>query len=304
MTRIWTIERAEGAVKAAFFSRSILTPDGPEHIWLRFTQIREAVTANEGKIGDRTLSRTLKSLLTSGQLKRREEGKAALYGLVIPKPALVKAFARAEGAAVEAAGTVGGWGDGSEGWAVFGVPENVPRKYRGKLRTECLRHQSFLRDILDEILGEYVDSVLQPARRRVSRKTYRAGEKGLDDLLEIQLLGIEGVVYSSRIWQLVEKTVPGTLDAFRKTVLPGVTPEIPVGEGVALVVSKLGGVPIEEVRPEVERELGRVQRRVEAAAAAVRPLWESLTKAEQERASRRLQAASTMAAALTSIVHA
>jgi len=304
MARIWTIERAEGAVKAAFFSRSVLTPDGPEKVWLRFTQIRDAVSANEGKIGDRTLSRTLKSLLSSGQLTRREEGKAALYGLVIPKPALVKAFARAEGAAIESAGAIGGWGDGSEGWAVFGVPESVPHKYRGLLRAECLRHRASLRDVLDDVLSEYIDSVLRPARKRVSRNVYKAGAKGINDLLEIQLLGIEGVTYSSRIWQLVESTVPGTLNAFRKTVIPGVTPEIPLGEGVALVVSKIGGVPIEEVRQEVEKELGQVQKRVEAAAASFKPLWESLTHAEQERASRRLQAASTMTAALTSVVHA
>lgn len=298
------MERAEGAVKAAFFSRSVLTPGGPEKFWLRFTQIRDAVSADEGKIGDRTLSRTLKSLLSSGQLKKREEGKASLYGLVIPKPALVKAFAHAEGAGVEWAGTIGGWGDGSEGWAVFGVPEGVPRKYRSRLRKECLRHQASLREVLDEVLSEYVDAVLRPARKRVLPKVYKAGEKGLARLLEIQLLGIEGVAYSSRIWQLVERTVPGTLAAFRKTMFPGVSPEIPVGEGIALVISKLGSVPIESVRPEVEIELGRLQKQVEEAAASVGPLWESLTHSEQERASRRLHTASTMTAALTSVVHA
>ena len=302
--KFWTLEKAEGAVKAAFFSRSVLTPGGPEKVWLRFTQIRDAVSAGEGKIGDRTLSRALKSLLNSSQLKKRQEGRASLYGLVIPRSALVNAFARAEGAAVESAGAIGGWGDGSEGWAVFGVPEGVPRKYRGRLKTECLRHQTSLREVLRRCPSEYVNSVLRPARKRLPRKVYKAGEKGILNLLEIQLFGIEGVAYSSRMWQLVEKTVPGTLAAFRKTMLPNISPEIPVGEGIALVLSKLGGVPIEEVRQEVERELGRLQKRAEAAAASVKPLWEALTHAEQERASRRLQAASAMTATLTSVVHA
>ena len=162
--KFWTIEKAQGAVKATFFSRSVLTPGGPEKVWLRFTQIRDAVSASEGKIGDRTLSRALKSLLNSRELNRRQEGRASLYALVIPKSAFVIALAHAEGAAVESAGAIGGWGDGSEGWAVFGVPKDVPHKYRGRLRRECLRHQTSLREVLDDVLSEYVDSVLRRPR--------------------------------------------------------------------------------------------------------------------------------------------
>jgi hypothetical protein len=304
MAKLWTIERAEGAVKAAFFSRSVLTPAEEGDVWLRFTEIRSAVSVGEGPIGDRTLSRALRSLLSSGQLKHRREGRASLYGLVISRTARVQAISRAEAAAIELSGAIGGWGDGSAGWSVFGVPDGVPRKYRAHLRAECLHHQEALRDILYGILDEYIDAVLRPTRSRVPRKVYQRGQKGLAQLLELQLLGIEGVAYTSRIWRIVEKTVPGTLDAVRRVVLPGITPEIPVGEGIALVVSKLGGVPIEEVRRDVEKELARLQNKVEQAAASVKPLWNALTDSEQERAGRRLQAASTMAAALTSVVHA
>lgn len=304
MTRLWTLDRAGEAIRAAFFSRSILSPGGPEETWLRFTQIREAISGSEGHIGDRTLSRALRALVGKGQLRRREEGRATFYSLVITRPVQISAFARAEASSIESAGSIGAWGESFEGWAVFGIPEIVPRKFRARLRAECLRHQIVLRKVLDEVLDDYVESILRPARKRVSAKIYQAGEKGILKLLEIQLVGIEGIAYSSRVWQLVEKTVPGTLAAFQKSMLPNVAPEIPIGEGIAMVVSKLGGLPIEDVRPEVDKELARLQKRVENAAAAVRPLWESLTKAEQERAGRRLQAASAMAATLTSVVHA
>jgi DNA-binding transcriptional ArsR family regulator len=304
MTRFWTVDHAGEAIRAAFFSRSILSSGEVGDAQLRFSQIRQAVSTAEVPIGDRTLSRALKELTAKGQLKKRQEGRATFYSLVVPKSTKLTAFARAESASVAFAGSVGAWGDSTEGWAVFGVPEGVPRRYRSRLRAECLRHQASLRDVLDDVLNEYVDSVLRPARKRVSPKLYKAGVKGINDLLEIQLLGIEGVAYTSRIWQLVEKTVPGTMTAFRKSMLPGVSPEIPLGEGISLVVSKLGGVPIEDVRPEVDKELSRLQRRVEAAAASVKPLWDSLTQSERERAGRRLEAASKMIAALTSVVHA
>lgn len=304
MSKLWTLDRAGEAIRAAFFSRSILTPGGPEEFWLRFTQIREAITGSEGRIGDRTLSRALKILLAQGQLRKREEGRAAYYALVVSKSAKVTAYARAEGAAIESAGSIGAWGEPVEGWAVFGIPEIVPRKYRARLRAGCLKHQVFLREVLDDVLDDYVDSVLSPAKKRVSAKVYRAGEAGIMKLLEIQLVGIEGIAYSSRVWQLVEKTVPGTLAAFQKSMLPQVTPEIPIGEGIAMVVSKLGSLPMDGVKPEVDRKLHRLQKRVEGAAASVKPLWDSLTRTEKDRASRRLQAASAMTATLTSVVHA
>jgi DNA-binding transcriptional ArsR family regulator len=304
MAKFWTLDRAGEAIRAAFFSRSILSSGKSEEVWLRFSQLGEAISAAEGRIGDRTLSRALKALVASGQLRRRQEGRATFYRLVLPKSAQISAYARAEGASVESAGSIGAWGEPLEGWAVFGVPEIVPRKYRRQVRAECLRHQTALREVLDDVLNEFVDSVLRPAKKRVHPKVYRAGEKAITRLLEIQLVGVEGIAYSSRLWQLVEHTVPGTLSAYRKSILPNVSPEVSLGEGIALVISKLGGIRLEEVRPEIEKELVRLQRRVDLAAASFKPLWEALTRAEQERAGRRLEAASKMTAAMTSVVHA
>jgi len=303
-TRYWTVERAQGAVKSAFFSRSILTPGDPEDFWLRFTEIRAAISLTEAKIGDRTLSRALRSLLAVGHLKKKTEGKFSFYGLVIQKPELVKAFARAEGAAIESAGTIGGWGDGTEGWAVFGVPPIVPRRFRSRVRSECLHHQDALREVLEDVWDEWIDGILKPARRRVPKAVYKTGERGILRLLEIQLQGIEGLAYSARLWQLVEQTVPGTLTSFRKSLFPNATSEVPIGEGISLLASKVTGQPIEEVRPEVEKALGLVQKQIQKAANSFKPLWDALTPKEQERAGTRLQAASAITANLTSVVHA
>lgn len=303
-TRYWTIPKAQGAVKAAFFSRSIMTAGGPEDVWLRFTEIRDAVSATEAAIGDRTLSRALKALLAAGQLKRKVEGKSSLYGLVILKPDLVKAFARAEGAAVESAGSIGGWGDGTQGWAVFGVPPIVPRRFRSRMKEACYRHQETMREVLYDVWDEWADAVLKPARKRVSRSEYKAGERGLLKLFEIQLQGIEGLAYSSRLLRLVEQTVPGTVSSFQKSIFPNASAQIPIGEGLALIASKISGQPLEEVRPEVERGLDLAQKQAQRAAALFKPIWDTLTPKEQERAGRRLQVASLMTASLTSVVHA
>ncbi|MGH9917407.1 MAG: hypothetical protein ACRD6W_00830 [Nitrososphaerales archaeon] len=270
---------------------------------MRFTDIREAISLTEAKIGDRTLSRALRPLLAAGQLRRRAEGKFSYYGLVVQKADAVRAFARAEGAAIESAGTSGGWGDGAEGWAVFGVPPIVPHRFRSRFKRECLRHQGRLRAVLDEVWDEWIDAVLKPARRRVPKGIYVAGEKGILKLLEIQLQGIEGIAYSSRIWQLVEQTVPGTLASFQKSLFPNAASGVPIGEGISLLVSKVSGQPIEEVRTQVEDGLGLVQKRIQMAANAFKPLWDALTVKEQERAGRRLQSASAMTASLTSVVH-
>ena len=304
MSKFWTIERAQGAIKAAFFSRSILTLGDPEEVWLRFTEIQRAVSVSEGRIGDRTLSRALKALQAAGQLRKRAEGRASLYGLIIQPAEMLKSLARAEGSAVESEGAIGGWGDALEGWAVFGIPEVVPRRFQRRIRRECRRHQEEIRDVLYEIWDECLDAVLKPSQRRVSRSVFSAGREGILKIFEIQLLGVEGFASSSRLWRIVENVAPGTLSSFRKSIAGNQTSEIPIGEGIALLLSNIGAGPIEETRPQVEREMKRVQDRLQRAAVAFTPLWEALTPKEQERAGRRLQATSAMTASLTSVVHA
>lgn len=303
MKRFWTVEKAQDAIRAAFFSRSIFSAEGPESVWLRFKEIRQAIGQDQGEIGDRTLSRALGSLVKVGRLRRRREGKASLYSLVLKRPELASALAKAEAGAVEFAGGLGGWGDSTEGWAIFGVSEIVPRRYRQGLRKECLRHQSALRDFLSDIWEEASGALVGPSKKRLEPKIWRKATDALHKLLKMQLEGIEGLAYSARVWKLVETAAPGTLAAYQKALAPSGVSEIPLGEGLALVASKIGGRPVDDIRPEVERELAKLHARGQRLASAINPLWEVLTPKERERAGRRLQAASTMAANLTSVVH-
>jgi hypothetical protein len=303
-TRYWTIPKAQVAVKASFFLKEMTSPGVGPDVWLRFTQIREIISRAEGTIGDRTLSRALAGLVASGNLKKKAEGKYSLYSLVRRRADEVKAFARAEAAAIEGGGALGGWGDSSEGWAVFGIPEVIPGRYRSELRKECLRHREELRIVLDEVWDDAVEAILRPSRGRVSRRAFKGGEKGFENLLELEVLGSLGLGYGARFWGIAEGFVPKAPQAFQRTLGLSFAPEATVQERISVFFSKLAGKPVEEIRPAVEKEFARLEKRIRLAAAAAQPLWDSLSLKEKELAGRRLQAASAMTAALTSVVHA
>ncbi len=303
MSRLWSIERAQDAIKAAFFSRLILASSDPENDWLRFGQIRTIISNSEGKIGDRTLSRALKRLLDMGQIRQRREGKYSFYCLVISKPDMTKAFARAESSSLETAGGIGGWGDVTEGWAVFGVPDMIPLKFRNRFRTMCKLHQEDLREALFDLWDECIDSILKSVRNKVSKPVFLAGEKAIIRLLDFQFLGIEGVSNSSRIWQLIENAAPGTLSAFTKSL--GLNPSVktPLEEVIALMTARITSKDVREVRPEVKLELSRFLKEIQSASDALKPIWEVLSPRQKERASRMLGAISQMTASITSVVH-
>ena len=168
--KFWTLERAQGAIKAAFFSRGLEAFGGGGALWLRFGELRIQVSKNEGPIGDRMLSRALRGLVANGHLLKKREGKASLYSLVISRSDRIKSFARAENAAIETAGTLGGWAEPEEGWSVYGVPEVIPRKYRAQIQKACLEHQAGLREILDSIWEDALASISKPARGRVTQR--------------------------------------------------------------------------------------------------------------------------------------
>jgi len=303
-TRYWTIPKAQEAIKASFFLKEMTSPGEGVELWLRFTQIRDIISQAEGAISDRTLSRALSGLVGSDNLRKRSQGKYSLYSLVRARADEVKAFARAEAAAIESGGALGGVGNSSEGWAVFGIPESMPRRYRRAFRKECLRHRDQLRDVLDEVWGDAVDAILRPSRSRVSHRVFKAGEKGVEDLLELQVLGSIFLGYGARFWGIAEAFVPKAPQAFQRALGLTFAPEATVQERMSVLLSKLAGKPVDEIRPVVDEEFSKIGRKIRSAAAATQPLWESLTPKERERAGRRLQAAGAMTAALASVVHA
>jgi hypothetical protein len=302
--KYWTIEKAKGAVKAAFFSRDLVSQAGDGDLQLRFSEIRNAVSLTESPIGDRTLARALDGLEEEGRLERRVQGKAIRYALVISKPDRVKALARAEGASIESSGAVGGVGDASEGWAAFGIPDIVARRYRPQFRRACRHHQQALRDILDKIWSDASMAILAPARRRVTRKELAEGKDALEDLEELQVLGSMFLGYGSRVWRVLESTVPGTQTALQKGLDLNFAAETPLPERMAVTIARLAAVPVDEVRPEVDRRFARLEGRIKRSMGSLNRLWSVLSAREKERANRRLQAAVMMTATLTSVVHA
>ena len=303
-SRYWTIPKAQEAIKSTFFLKEMTSPTEESDGWLRFTQIRALISQTQGKIGDRTLSRALSALVAGGNLRKKTDGKYSLYSLVRKHADEVVAFANAEAAAIQGSGKLGGWGDSREGWSVFGIPESVPRRYRVQFKKECLEHQDKLRRLLEEIWEDAVEAVLGPSKGRVAPKVFRAGEKAIDDLLELQVLGSLILGYGVRFWGIAEGFVPNAPMAFQKGLGLTFAPEASVEERMSVFFSRLAGKPVEEIRPTVDKEFARVEKKLRMAAAATQPLWDSLTPKERERAGRRLQAASAMTASLTSVVHA
>lgn len=303
MARLWTPEKAEAAVKAAFFSRGVALLGEPEKVWLRFTEIKRVIAFGQSPIGDRTLSRVLASLVEKGHLRKRSEGKFSLYNLVVPLVDGARALGGAEGSAIEAAGKIGGWGDPMVGWAALGIPPVLPRRYRKILRDKCIQHQDALREVLDEVWEEAADAYLAPARRRVPRDVFRAGEKALRDLVEFQAAGAVTLSHSTRFWHIVERAIPGAARSFQHAMLPGIQPEAPISERIALMAATAGGKAVEELRPEVDRELARWEAKVQKAVARTDPLWKALTPKDKARVARRFEVAASMTVNLVSVVH-
>ncbi len=303
-SRYWTIPKAQAAIRATFFSRGLALHGEEEEVWLRFSEIRRVIGTTESPIGDRTLSRALSGLVEAGGLRKKAEGKFSLYALVIQLPERIKAFAQSDAKSIEAAGSVGMRGDSSEGWAVYGVPEALPKKYRARFRKAGLAHQGILRRILEDVWEEATVAVLRPARRRVSRKTYREGERALTVLGEFQVVGSMGLGYGTRVWGVLEGAVPGAMRSFQQGMGLTSLSEASLPEIISKLVSQIASRPIEDVRPQVDLQLKRFLRKIEKADAAFKPIWGALTPREKERAGRRLQAARILTASLTSVVHA
>lgn len=296
----WTLERAEGAVKAALFYRETATLHSSEPARLRFSEIREIVGKREGLISDKTLTAALDALVGKGQIKRDRQGSATFYTLGIPDEEKIRSQARMDANAIERAVQLGGYSQVQEGWAVYGVAPGLPKRVGDKLREEALRHQARLRAILDDLWGEALDAILLPSKKRLKGSVHREGRRALQELVRAHAVGSMSIAYGVRFWQVVEGTVPGAAQAFREGL--GVTwaPETPLPQRMSAVISKLADIPLEEIQPEMDKMMTRIPK----LGLAVKPLWESLTPREKERAGRRWGLATAMAMNLTSVVHA
>ena len=299
-TRFWNLERAEGAVKGAFFAQEILAGESAVEPTLHYTEIRGLIKTNERAIGDRTLSKAIASLVAKRQLKKSGIGKGIVYTLDIPREERLRAFAHADTTWISRSAEVGGLGDGERGFAIYGVPEILRERYRRRLRKAALRHQGELRELVEEAWNEAEDCLLKPSRGRIPKKVWIIGERATRRTSRMLLIGTLGQGYASRLWQLLERTIPGALATYQRTLGISFAPETPLHERLTVAISKVAGVGQSEIRPEVDRLLKTLARDAERT----QPLWEVLTQAEKERAGKQLAAAVAMTASLTSVVHA
>ena len=213
-SRLWTPEKAQGAVRAAFFARELAQRGREEP--LRFTQLREIIGQAEGPISDRTLSKALGGMVSKGQLSKRVDGRYAWYTLVIPDTEKILALSRADTAFIDGAAKVGVIAESDKGWAIYGIPQILPRLFRRRLRKEALSHQERLWRVIEDVWEESVEAVLQPARRRVPRAVYSQGERALLRLHEVLMIGVLGLSYGQRHWKMMEEAIPGSLKTFQK----------------------------------------------------------------------------------------
>jgi len=297
--RFWNLERAEGAIKGAFFSEEIKPGSSDDDPKLRFTEIRGLIERNERAIGDRTLSRAISSLVAKNQLKKSGVGKGILYALDIPRSERLRAFARSDSTWVTRSADVGGIGDGEKGYAYYGVPEIFRERYRRRLQRAALGHQAEIREILSDAWDDCAEAIVKPSRGRIPRRVWSVGQRATYRMNRLLLLGSLGQGYAARLWEVLEGTIPGALSTCQKTLGVTFAPETPIHDRISIAIAKVVGVSREEIQPEMEKVMKRMAR----DGQRTRPLWEALTPKEQERAGMQVAATVSMTACLTSVVH-
>src|SRR5271156_2300279 len=92
--KVWTIPRLQGAIKAAFLARAFQERKDEYDVELRYRDLKAAISVSEGAVSDRTLSRALFGLVSTGHLKKSGTGKKTRYRLFIPRSDLITAFAK------------------------------------------------------------------------------------------------------------------------------------------------------------------------------------------------------------------
>lgn len=261
-TRNWTVPRLENAVKATFFGKAVELGKSEDGISLRYSDLKGAVSASEGPVADRTLSRALGDLVERGHLRRQPLGREVFYSLTIPRAERVAAFAKSDGDAIRIAANIGGIADLDEGWAYYGVPDFLSDRLRGRLRRVGIAHRKAVDDVVDRVIDETVRSVVRRGRGKLPREVLWKVEEGLYTVLGTQAIGWLAMARGQIFWSNIETMIPGALAAWRRAV--GIEGMVPTGpptvESLATVLSKVLQTPPGEIQKALERELRRIER--------------------------------------------
>jgi DNA-binding HxlR family transcriptional regulator len=297
--KFWTLERAQGAIKAAFFAKEVLTQGSDAEPELRFSELQAFIGANERPIGDRTLSRAISALVGKGRLRKVGTRKSTVYRLESPREERVRAIARSDSSWLERSSQIGGIGDAERGFAFYGVPDVLREEYRPRLQRAALKHQAAIREILFDAWGDCIDAIVKPTRTRLPRAVWVSGRRAVERNTKLLIVGGLGEGIASRLWQTLEGTVPGALQTYQRTLGLSFGPETPMNDRLAIAFAKITGIQRGEIQPQIDRALKRAQ----ADGERSQPLWEALTPRERERAANRAAAALAMTTSLTSVIH-
>jgi hypothetical protein len=308
--KTWTVERLQGAVKAAFFAKGlelqraaagVALPDvALEGIALRYTELKQTIQALEGPVADRTLSHALSGLVLNGHLRREERGRAVYYTLTIPASDHVTAFAKSDASAIENAAELGGLTDLTDGWAYYGLPEILKERLGPSLRRAAHAYRKELLACLDRWTREVVHGAIAQARGRLPRRELRAVEEALHHTIQLQSTGWLTLTRGQLLWSNLETVIPGALRTWQRVLgLPdqsewdGEWTEEHIG-GVARGL----GVPPERLRGIVQRET----RRMEKARPSLERFFELLGPEASERVGREIREMIVLVGNLTAVV--
>ena len=211
----WSMQEAENAVKAAFFS-NLHEGSVPES--LRYTQLRRRIT--EGRtISDRTLARALKILQEKSQLRKVEDGGYQLSPQFERKDR-EDVIVASDRMSIDAGLALGVVGSQDEGWSFYGVPLGKPRELRPQLRQAAIRFQEEVDGILREQADLIVERTLGRARRRgLPSKQAKGIRRILMDIFEfLESLRVEHLDSFSWVF-VMEKIAPGSFPQFIQNLL-------------------------------------------------------------------------------------
>lgn len=300
--KVWTLPRLQGAVKGVFLTRALQERKDEFDIELRNRDLKSMLSVTEGPLSDRTLSRALSGLVASGHLSKQGVGKRTRYRIVIPRPDLVKAYAKSDGTSIAVGASIGAVGRVDEGWAFYGVPEGLANRLRPVLRREAGAFRDRVSAVLDEFAETIIHRIVRQAQGRLSRNHIRAGEDGLWAILHRSALFAMLSLGGSRFWDWIEQTHPGALRLVRKSIgLDGAMPvagEVPINDLVR-VWAFLTGYPETRLRFEIEREAKRVGPHIEAANR----LLQALPPSRRARAVKDLGDLTPLGGAVTAVIH-
>src|SRR3990172_13037364 len=132
----WSRADIESRVKLVFWSSATVREVDLDECWLRYSELKRAVSIGGPHLADKTFSSVLKLMRESGVLERNDEGVRPRYRLRfrLVEQEVKQAILAADLQRLQAASLIGVRADLKQGVAVYAIDAKVPIEYRPDLR--------------------------------------------------------------------------------------------------------------------------------------------------------------------------